>query len=37
VVSLIIGTTAASTSTYSDTTVVERQPVRERVIERDRT
>ena len=36
VVSLIIGTASARTTTYSDTTVVEHEPVRERVIERDR-
>ena len=36
VVSLIIATSAASRSTYTDTTVVERQPARERIVERDR-
>ena len=36
VVSLIIGTSTASRSTYSDTTVVERQPARERIVERER-
>jgi hypothetical protein len=36
VVSLIIGTAGTSTSTYRDTTVVERQPARERIIERER-
>ena len=38
IVSIIVGTASASTGgvTYVDRTVVEREPVRERIVERDR-